>query len=380
LVTAGFNRTLRSPYRNPFWGDVMYSRMTQQFLENMGWAAHPFKYVQPQVGSDGAIDTTSPVVYKNAGDNHSEYPRSMPAQQPQFPTTETSSPYYYRSQFGKGKVAYDFSNDGSGPIVVDVVINKVKQGKVWDSAVQNGLTGNSSLLDDVYKNGYKRMAEANRNLAGINGLNGQEVQSNDCLTNARVQFMPKSALKYSANLSTGQGTGQLDQPFKQVARDQFIISAGATRHWSFELPSLDYDARRYSHSTSNNPSVDRVTISDICTDFTYIVSIAFSSVSLPLTENPTNGGVTSGAVVDRRPTDCNLSVTGSYQEVCHPVYLSKDTVSSVYINGALDVPFYDEPPTTMRTVEIANLSQVVRDSASSSAYISVGALTSLDGA
>jgi len=386
LVARGFNTTLESPYRNPSWGEVMYSRMTQQFLENMSWAAHPFKYVQPQEGSDGALDTTSPVVYKNAGTAYEQYPRSMPAQQPLSPTTEQSSPYYYRTQMGRGKVAYDFSNDGSGPVVIDVVINKVKQGKTWDSAVVNGLTGNSSMLDDVYKNGYKRMAEANRNLGGINGLSGQEPLPEDCLYNSRIEFMPKAALKYAANITTGQGTGQIDQPFKQIARDQFIISAGATRHWSFELPALDYDARRYSNSNSGAASVDRVIISDICTDFTYIVSIAFSSVSLPLTENPVvpvGPGLipgTYGAVIDRRPADCNISVTGAYQETCHPVYLSKDTLSTVYINGALDVPLYTTPPTTMRAVEIANLSQVTRDATSSSAYVNVGALNTLSGA
>jgi len=380
LVAQGFNTTLESPYRNPSWGERMYSRITQQFLENMCWAAHPFKYVQPQAGSTGALDTTSPVVYKNAGTSYEEYPRSMPAQQPLTPTTEQSSPYYYRTQMGKGRVAYDISNDGAGPVVIDIVINKVKQGKTWDSVVQGGLTGNGDMLDAVYRNGYKRMAEANRNLGGINGLNGQEPVDSDCLMNSRIEFMPKAALKYAGNVSTGQGSGQLDQPFKQVARDQFIISAGATRNWSFELPALDYDPRRYGNSNNADASVDRVVISDICTDFTYIVSIAFSSVAFPLTENPTVSTVTYGAVVDRRPADCNISVTGAYQEVCYPVYLAKDTLSSVYINGALDVPLYTTAPTTMRSVEIANLSQVTRDASASSAYISVGALNTLSGA
>jgi len=379
LVAAGFSTALESPYRNPANGEIMYSRITQQFMENTGWAAHPYKYIAHFAGDSGVLDSTHPAVYKNAGTAYEEYPRSMVAQQP----SGVNSPYYYRSQFGKGKVSYDFSNDGSGPVVIDVVINKVKQGKTWDSAAVGSLTGNASLLDDCYKVGYERMATANSNLTGTNNLSGQPPLSTDCLTNARVQFMPKAALKYTQNQTTGQGSGQLDMPFKQVARDQFVISAGATRAWSFELPALDYDPRRYSNSTSLNASQDRVIVSDICTDFTYIVSIAYSSVSVPLTENPTSvvGGIVSGAVIDRRPADCNVSVTGSYEELCYPVYLGKDTLSSVYINGALDVPFYQTTaPTTMRNVEIANLNQVTRDATPGSAYVSVGAINTLAGA
>jgi len=380
LLAAGFSGALESPYRNPANGEIMYSRITQQFLENMGWAANPFKYISPFPGSTGNLELFNPIEYKNAGTAYEEYPLSCPAQQP-MPAQGNGSPYYYRSQMGQGRVSYDFSNDGSGPIVVDVVINKVKQGKAWDSVVVGGLTGNAALLDDCYKNGYLRMTEVNVNLTAAGGLSGQPALSSDCLTNARVQFMPKAALKYAVNLPTGQGSGQLDMPFKQVARDQFIISAGATRAWSFMLPALDYDPRRYSRSTSLSASIDRVNMSDICTDFTYIVSIAYSSVSVPLTENPTVSGVTSGAIIDRRPADCSISVTGSYEESCHPVYISKDTLSQVYINGALDVPFYQTTaPTTMRAIEIANLNQVTRDSTPGSAYVSVGALNTLSGA
>jgi len=381
LTAAGFSTGLISPYRNPSWGERMYSRVSQQFLENMCWAAHPYKYIQPQIGTSGTIDSEAPTVYKNAGSSYELYPRSMPAQQPSTPSTASSSPYYYRTQMGRGKVSYDFSNDGSGPIVVDVVITKLKQGKIWDSVGIGSTSGSGTMLDDVYQNGYLRMAQANRNLGGTNGLNGQPALGTDCFTNARVQFMPKAALKYAQNQPTGQVTNQLDQPFKQVARDQFVISAGATRAWSFELPALDYDPRRYGNLTSSSSSADRVVISDICSDMTYIVSIAFSSVSVPLTENPVVGSVTNGAVVDRRPADCNLSVTGSYEETCYPVYLGKDTLSTTYINGALDVPFYQTTaPSTMRSIEIANLNQVTRDSTPGSAYISVGALNTISGA
>jgi hypothetical protein len=388
LTTAGLNATLASPYRTPAVGAVMYSRLTQQFLENVGWACHPFKYVQSEMNSGSTLDVTQPIVYKNCGTDHWRYPKSMPAQQPAYPGTNISgkihgSPYYYKSQFGKGKVAYDFSNDGTCPIVVDVVINKIKQGQTWNSQPLNTLEGNIGLLDSVYKNGYYRMATSNRNFTDTSGLSGQPVLDSDCLTNARCEFMPKGALKYSSNLSTSTpGNAPYEQPFKQVARDQFIISAGATRAWRFELPALDYDPRRYGNrSTATDGSLTDIVLEDICCDFTYVVSIAYSSVSTPLFEIPT-GVSAKSAIIDRRPGDCNLSVTGSYEEYAYPVYLSKETLTNSYINSALDVPAYATAPPagTITNNEIANLNQVTRGSTPGSALISVGAINTLPGA
>jgi len=384
LTTAGLNNNLQTPYRTPANGERMYSRVTQQYLENVGWAANPFKYIQPALGQGGSLIASSVPVYENAGSAHATYVTSMPQQQPVTPSLVSStgsqlfSPYYYRSQFGKGKIAYDFSNDGTGPIVIDVVIHKIKQGEFWDSAGVGSLSGNGTALEDAYKNGYLRMAAGVNTTTAPIGLYGQEPLDTDPLTNSRVQFMPKACLKYCKNVSSGQATGHTEMPFKQVARDQFIISAGATRAWTFELPALDYDARRYCNSTNAN-SIDRVVVQDICSDLTYIVSIAYSAVATPVFESAVTG--TAQAVIDRRPGDCAVSVTGQYSELCHPVYLSKDSLSHVYINSALDVPYYSgTAPTGMSHNEIANLNQVVRSQTPGSAYISVGAISTLSGA
>lgn len=391
LSNAGLNATLRSPYRSPTTGAIMYSRMTRQFMENSSWALHPFKFVQPEAGGTGTVLTvTNPVVYSNSGTAHYRYPTSYPAQQPY--TTGTvidgkthGSPYYYKTQFGRGKIAYDFSNDGTSPVVIDVVINKVKQGMNWKSSpLASASNGNAALLDSVYKNGYIRMAQSNRNLVDANGMNGQVPVDTDCLTNSRVEFMPKAALKYSRNFTTDtlSSTETFAQPFKQVARDQFIISAGATRAWSFELPALDYDPRRFGNlCTAVDGSTTAIVLEDICDEYTYIVSIAYSAVSTPLFEVPT-GLTAKSAIIDRRPGDCNISVTGQYEEYIHPVYLAKDTLTSAYINGALDVPYYGTAPGAgvLANLEIANLNQVTRGNTPGSALISVGAINTLPGA
>lgn len=387
LTTAGLNATLQSPYRNPVSGAIMYSRLTQQFVENVGWACHPYKYVQPSMntttGTGSTLLYTNPVVYANSGKEHWRYPKSLPAQQPAYPDQPASSPYYYRSQQGKGKVAYDFSNDGTCPIVVDVVINKIKQGQTWNPAPLATLLGNAAMLDNAYKNGYGRMVTANQGFTDASGLAGQPILTTDCLTNARTEFMPKAALKYAQNNPMSQATTELyEQPFKQVARDQFIISAGATRGWHFELPALDYDARRYGNrSAATDGSLTDIVIEDICCDFTYIVSIAYSAVSTPVFETPA-GLSAKSAIIDRRPGDCNLSVTGQYEEYVYPVYLGKETLTTAYINSALDVPHYGTVPAAgiVGNNEIANLNQVTRGSTPGSAVISVGAINTLPGA
>jgi len=387
LTNAGLNATLTSPYRSPGNGAIMYSRLTQQFVENVGWACHPYKYVQASMqgttGTGSTLSTAAPVVYNNSGKEHWRYPKSLPAQQPTYPDGTASSPYYYRSQQGKGKVSYDFSNDGTCPVVIDVVINKVKQGTTWNPQGQGSVLGAPLLLDNAYKNGYGRIVTANQGFVDANGLSGQAISNADCLTNSRTQFMPKAALKYANNASTSQASTELhDMPFKQIARDQFIISAGASRSWRFELPALDYDPRRYGNRTTDTDgNATTCLVEDIVCDFTYIVSIAYSAVSTPVLEVPT-GTTAKTAIIDRRSGDCNVSVTGQYEEYVYPVYLGKETLTTAYINSALDVPVYTTAPAAgiVSHNEIANLNQVTRGSTPGSALISVGAINSLPGA
>jgi len=203
LTTAGLNATLNSPYRTPSVGAIMYSRLTQQFVENVGWACHPYKYVQSNMtattGTGSTISTTSPVVYQNAGKEHWRYPKSLPAQQPESSSTE-HSPFYYRHQQGRGKVSYDFSNDGTCPIVVDVVINKIKQGQTWNSQPLSSLLGNSLLLDNVYKNGYGRMMNANAGFVDASGLSGQPI------SNAKASSGVPGVVLGTVSMGFGKGT------------------------------------------------------------------------------------------------------------------------------------------------------------------------------
>lgn len=365
-LAAGFNSSILSPYRTVPAGTVQYARITQQFCENMGWNCHPDKVINfTNDGQLGTLRAVSKTVYANSATTSQDtFPKSLPAQQPNT-AGATQSPYYYKSQMGKGKLAYAFSNDGSAPAVVDIVIHKIKKGQNWDSV------NNPTLLDDVYKNGFSRMVSNN---TGFVDLGGQQPVSTDVLNNAKVQFLPAACLRYAQNQASGSPLDQdATMPFKQLARDQFIISAGATRAWSIVLPSLDYDPRRYGISdiASNAPFV--------CTDHTYIVSIAYSTVPMPLVE--TSAASANQTVIDRRSSDVNVSATGSYTEYCYPVYLADDVLTHSNINGQLDAPYFTSAGTsTIQSSILATIDQSIRTSGESSAVINVGALSTVGGA
>jgi hypothetical protein len=375
-VGAGLSANIVSPFRYPQNGEMMFSRLTRQNLENFMWNSHPMKiaYVQPTVNNDFGLTMTALAVLDNSpADGYGQGSQSMPHQQQNtlssFDTPITplnNSGCYYRCQSGQGKLAYHFNNDGTSPLVIDVVVTRIKKGH--EVALGNG------GFSTAYQSGYMNMTIANK---GQQNYFGQPPAALDTFNNARVPFMAAKCLDYAIPdvqiASTDQYPAK-DRPFRQVARDQFVISGGSTRPWSMDLQSLNYRANEYAQvpeiwntaESPENPSQSVFTKN--ADDLTYVVSFGFSTLAIPLMEY----GAATLAVIDRVPQSVNCSVTGVYTETPLPVYLSSD-LKTPYVNGALDyVWFTDQLPPQLAGIDIANAGNVIRSQSSTSAYINVG--------
>lgn len=374
--TLALNTTLLSPYRYPLNGGFMYSRVTRQMLENMGWNANPIK-LPAIVAGTGGLGPGPLQVYNQAQASLSTGIVSWPHQIPVDTDTVSNGPsYYYRSQFGRGQVSYCFNNDGTNPVVIDIVITRIKKG-------QSLLKGDMTEMVAMYQKGYLNYSYANDGQAD---LAGQPPAAVDVTTNARGPFLPAKALENYKRTQTGFGsaTNTASAPFKQVARDQFIIAGGASRNWSTYLQSMDYRASAFAHYQNGDPGTGATIAgyddtSNCIDEYSYIFSIACSGVPAPYVEFAgTAGSVAS--VIDRRGTDCSVSVTGAYKEVPHPVYLTKAN-KDAYINGRLDVPGFDVSAVglSLTTNDIANIGQATRGAANSTALIGMGPLNTVGG-
>jgi len=364
---AGYSTGLKTPYRYPRNQDWQAMRLSNILLENIGWNANPCKFVSTgatgtSASSPAALSLTSCQVYANAplytvdsqpsvNSQPSLQPRDMAFNDP--PTASTSC--YYRSQFGTGNLSYQFCNDGTSPVVVDVVVTQLKKGQSCDN-----FDSYKTLLNDSFGQGYLNMCFANR---GVIDMAGLQPVSTDPFLNAKVEFMPEKALKY-VNYET---TGGANAPkgIKFVARDQFIVDAGSVKPYTMNLPAQNYDARDYNY---DNFSVD---------DKTYCISVAFSTVATPVIESGTVGV----AVLDRRGNSCNVSVTGTYTEQVHPVYLA-EYANNFYINGILHKPYFPTgyPAAGLRRSNILPTETATRSTADTSAFIDVGATNTQAGA
>jgi len=374
-AALGLDEGLFTPYRYPKMGTFMFSRMTRQLMENLGWNANPMKVVSITGGSGGL----APVplnVYSNAPMNNTDSIVSFPNNLPDNTNGTVGPSYYYRSQFGRGQVSYNFSNDGTNPVVIDIVITRVKKG-------ESVIRGDLFQLEQAYKQGYLNYSYANDEQSD---LRGQPPVAEDVLTNQFCQFLPAKALDSYKRVANAGGayTNKSTAPYKQVARDQFIIAGGASRNWSTYLQALDYDARKYAQKSVPNPGEGQVVAghddeANCLDEFSYVFSIACSGVPAPFIEfKGGTGNVAS--VIDRRGTDCSVSVSGSYKEVPHPVYLTKAT-KEAYVNGRLDTPGFGAASTglSLTSNDIASIGQATRSAANSTALISMGPLNTVGG-
>nr|AGG39814.1 hypothetical protein [Diporeia sp. associated circular virus] len=378
LAAAGFATDLVSAMRAPLAGSMMYSRMNRQDIENFSWNSHPMKiaYVQPSTAT--TLSTNALEVYANSTNDPTGVNfESMPYQQlanfggpaPPPITPDNNHGYYYKVQAKPGHVAYQFNNDGTSPIVIDVVVTRVKKGMEVDLLPNN-------ILESAYATGYLNMMNANQ---GQQSYAGQTTLAGDCINNARVEFLPAKALKYQTpqvlNQTTDMFNGPKGCPFKQVARDQFVVSGGATRPWSMDFQSLCYNANDYSQ----RPGEANLPPGKDADDLTYILSIGFSTLAVPLAEIG-NGG--QSAIVDRVAQSLNCSVTGVYTENPEPVVLSR-SLKLTQVDGAVDHPWYQDAQAVLpilQGVDIANAGNIIRSQTNASALISVGPFTTLSGA
>ncbi|UOF82571.1 hypothetical protein [Circoviridae sp.] len=383
-ASSGLDLTLQSPFRYPQNGFFMYSRMNRQLCENLGWNANPLKMVNVNSGTGNTTTSTALQVYANAAqDNGLGIVSSANAVPADVNLATTGPSFYYRSQQSRGQVSYNFNNDGTNPVVVEIVITRLKKGA---ALTKNELQQQMVL---AYQNGYINYSSASKNQSN---LNGQPPQAVDVTTNARGPFLPAKALDNIKLLSPiGAASASQQGPvFKQVARDQFIVSGGGTRNWSCMLQSLDYDARKYNQFQAAygvlGVTQDTADNNSCCADdLTYIISIAVSGVPAPYVEFNSGTAYPSAtapvaSVIDRRGTDCSVSVTGAYKEMCHPVYLTK-ALTQTMINGRLDIPHYDTtvPAPSLTSNDIASIGQAVRGVTTSSALIGLGPFNTVGG-
>jgi len=448
---AKLANSLYSPYRYPNDFEAMYSRINRQTLENYGFALNRFRFV----GSAGELPTTDPFgggvvqatslrVYDvpssqvmNFGSTTVTNPpylnASFPAQinnSIKVPTgfvtpgqSELAELYEYHSQLGNGKLSYQFSNDGTNPVCIDMCVVAVKKGDT--AAVHN--------MQKIFAFNYGVDKFRNNKLLNLNGYQSQTAPTLDSdiqkvdfdfgsdawHTDAKLPFIPDECFKdpqaylnavqidtasaeasdVFASLEQGQGN-----PFKLVKRDQFIVSAGATRAWNTSLPAIKYRPQVYETKAAYPAKVDPDVTNITADEYTYVFLVGASGMSRPMEElYPGQTVDQTGAlrkpevlkqtITDHEPSSCNISVVGTYTETVYPAY-PKDCTDKTFINGRLSLPYFSEAaesdkidhitnaiheyPDRLATVDIATTAQTVR--ATSSGISGVGAISTVNGA
>jgi len=437
------SNTLMSPYRYPKDMEIMYSRVNRQLLENYGWLLNPFKFINPS--SNSLIDSPDPVrddlkVWSNpgidvldftsvsagAGPKKNSYPAQVNIQtadvQAQQSVQSAGAGFEWHSQFGPGKLNYQFSNDGTNPVCIDICVVGIKK----DSPVPAG------LLESFCDYNYAMHKYANRNSTNVNGFQSglTNPSSIDLLLgkhewhkNAKMPFMPDECFKnppsyLSAIPDDFKPTSyharniydQLEQgkknPFKVVKRDQFIVSSGSTRAWNTTLPSINYRPQLYEDVDYPPPSDDqnRAEENAVTSDeYTFVLCIGASGMPKPVEEVYTStvpidmldngtlveGEVNTKTIIDRQPSTCNVSVVGTYKETVYPSF-PKDRSTVNFINGRLTEPYFETNPGYLKTnntvglpkrvntVDISQLGQVVH--VTTDGIVGVGAINTSHGA
>lgn len=442
-ITAPAN-TLISPFRYPKDMEIMYSRVNRQLLENYGWLLNPFKFVNPSLNSlnyspDPKRDALK--VWSNPGSSvldftdtsnvdtrKNSYPAKINIQEQSVVQNQNSfaagQGYEWHSQFGPGKLSYQFSNDGTNPVCIDICVVGVK--KDSPSAVAN--------LEHICDYNYAVHKYANRNTTDLNGFQAStstvgaidfDLGKHEWHKNAKLPFMPDEcfknpqsfldAVKFQPSSFSGAAAKEVftyleqgkSNPFKLVKRDQFIVSSGSSRAWNTTLPSIKYRPQVYDDieyplkPQTNWSQQEKVeTTSD---EYTFVLCIGASGMPKPVEEiytanQPTsideNGDVVKSlvdakAIIDRQPSTCNVSVVGTYKETVYPCY-PQDRTSVNFINGRLTEPYFTNPPgllvpktdtplqSRVNTVDISQLGQVVHTTADG--IVGVGAITTEIGA
>jgi hypothetical protein len=440
--------TLMSPFRYPLDMEVMYSRVNRQLLENYGFMLNPFKFTGFQFNTSEDGSQSLPTLrqlnsWSNPGSEVLDYTKvpdgatesnkraSFPAlinQEKASVSVDSSGQgitnaygFDWHSQFGPGKLSYQFQNDGTNPVCIDICVVGIKK----DQPVP------VDLMQHICKYNYGMHKFANRGQTDVNGFQSNSTGTvdesfgeNEWHDNAKMPFMPDVCFKNPQSYldAVGDPSSQtpaaeiwdyLQQgkknPFKVIKRDQFIVSSGSSRAWNTTLPSIKYrpqlyDGVEYPLVNSNLQIEDVATTAD---EYTFVLCIGASGLPKPVEEvlsrfnasdkvmqpdgTTTDDGqnIDAKAIIDRQPSTCNVSVVGTYKETIYPCY-PEDRSSLNFINGRLTEPYFSsEPgqyipsdyvlrPEAVNTVDIANLGQVVQ--VAQNGIIGVGALTTDIGA
>lgn len=426
------SNTLISPYRYPLDMELMYSRVNRPLLENYGWMLNPYKFNSFQENvytedDDGtAIEPNNPrlgtvsswmnpreeiMKFDSAGFNTTKQ-HSFPCQvNLKNAGADTTAGFEWHSQFGPGKLSYQFQNDGTNPVCIDICIVGIKK----DSPIP------LSQLEAFCDFNYAVHKYSNRGKTDINGYQTSNAGSLDLTigdsewhANAKLPFMPDACFKQPTNIlatlkdeigalpkgDTSHGDAESamyrliaegkPNPFKVVKRDQFLVSSGATRAWQTTLPSFKYRPQVHEHAdltggtdsgVSNFDDAALEFLTNTGDEYTFVLCIGASGMpkpvqevvtrNLPRTDDGQNMNVDIKAIIDRQPTTCNVAVVGTYTETVYPCF-PKDRSSVNFINGRMTEPYFTSAPTfyepgtnkalpnRCNTVDIATLAQTVQ--------------------
>jgi len=445
--------SLMSPFRYPKDLEIMYSRINRQLMENYGWKLNPFKFVNfsqmtqydstretPSIGSLNLWqDPNDRLMDFNDNDDATEsnLKWSFPANVNNSVHASTSSSpdggrFEYHSQFGPGRLSYQFQNDGTNPVCIDMCVIGIKK----DSPVP------VELMKHIFEYNYKIDQRQSAGVTNVNGFQTEDLDSatdttqpdtldwtqgvTDWHADAKLPFIPDSCFKNPASYikavgftpgttSSGKAAREvfeaLEQgkknPFKVVKRDQFIVSSGSSRAWNTTLPSIKYRSQlyedvEYPFEPQGGAYSEENKLVSTADEYTFVLAIGASGLPKPVEEvfpivaDTSDGQTTANfqdtdakAIVDRQPSTCNVSVVGTYTETIQPVF-PKDVSNVNFINGRLTAPYFASAPTSyhhsghhvapdrVNTVDIAQLGQVVHTT--SDGIVGVGAITTDVGA
>lgn len=455
---AGLGNSLISPYRTPRDFEAMYSRINRQVMENYGFSLNRFKFISSQ-NSANADNPQQQNLYvwgspnnelMNFGDTVNTSQGDLKASFPavintDLVTNKASSQtqsawfnnyYEYHSQFGSGQLSYQFSNDGTNPVCIDICVVGIKKGE--HVAV--------GLLENICSYNYGISKYADQKFLNFNGYQGNVDSGQDLIdwdfankewhTDAKLPFMPDECFKNPQSYLKAIGTpaissGQLEvwnqlnqgkpNPFKVVKRDQFIVSSGSSRAWNTSLPSIKYRPELYEAKVDYPPMYHHDSLLSVETtadEYTYILCIGAHGLSTPVEElypsqttNPDGTirtrdkagtdpveqegvEVLKRAIIDHEPTSCSVSVVGTYTELVKPAF-PKNVSDRTFINGRLMLPHFgnaspsgsriappvtqeDEYPNRLSSVDISTQGQIVRTT--DTGVTGVGAINSSVGA
>lgn len=436
-VNVGTSRvanSLYSPYRYPNDMEIMYSRINRQVLENYGFSLNKWRFRMSHISNTAETfdlaSTTAALLWRGPGAGLMNFPDTantlnddLKASFPAIINTNFISKdtgvstsqagnkpdiYEYHSQFGPGKLNYQFSNDGTNPVCIDICVVGVKKSE----------RASVNTLKQLFSYNYNLQKFTNNrgvNVGGYSapkrplgsGIGNEEIDfdfgNEEWHTDAKLPFIPNECFKnppsylkavpapgseYHSSLMYNALEQGRKNPFKLIKRDQFIVSSGSTRAWNTTLPSIKYRPQLYENisyptiEASNNVHE----IDTTADEYTFILLIGACGMSKPMeelypaqTENELGEirtpEILKSTISDHEPSSCNVSVVGTYTETCMPAY-PVDLSDKVFINGRLALPYFTEDtasdkinpstitdpeyPDRLSTVDIATQMQVVR--------------------